>query len=350
MKISYSAGSKSTRPTIEQGLKVDYAAAKRGAYKARWYMLLAVIILPMLLILWLLLRPKLLVLAPGIVTTDPVELRAPVAARLLSIDVTEGQQLQAGSVLLQLHNPQLDAQITELQSQLAQLALPVNTSDLAVLQQREAAIAIAADAVTQQAAYLQSYQDFKRSGLVSTHEMAVVQQTLTNAKLALEQAKTEVIQLRQQQEIQALAGTVAQAQRQLQLSLAQLQAQRDQLQLRATRPGKVIVIQVKPGEYLHQDQPLLILSNRPQPVIFAYLPPKYMNYAKPGQQASVKLPNGDKVRATITEPAELLQRLPANLAGPFDGEQAVLRLTLTPQQPLPDIEGLPLEISFDYLW
>ena len=35
---------------------------------------------------------------------------------------------------------------------------------------------------------------------------------------------------------------------------------------------------------------------------------------------------------------------------PFDGEQAVLRLTLTPQQPLPDIEGLPLEISFDYLW
>ena len=55
MKISYSAGAKSTRPTIEQGLKVDYAAAKRGAYKARWYMLLAVIILPMLLILWLLL-------------------------------------------------------------------------------------------------------------------------------------------------------------------------------------------------------------------------------------------------------------------------------------------------------
>ena len=57
MKISYSAGSKSTKPTIEQGLKVDYAAAKRGAYKARWYMLLAVIILPMLLILWLLSRP-----------------------------------------------------------------------------------------------------------------------------------------------------------------------------------------------------------------------------------------------------------------------------------------------------
>lgn len=350
MKISYSSSTKTTKPAVEQGLKVDYAAAKRGAYKARWYMLLAVIILPMLFILWLLLRPQLLVLAPGIITTDPLELRAPVTARLLNIAVTEGQQLQPGSLLLQLHNPQLDAQIAELQNQLAQLAQPVNTANTAILQQREAGIRIAEQAVVQQSEYMDSYQNFKRSGLVLTHEMAAVQQTLTNAKLALEQAKTDVIQLRQQQEVELLAGSVAQARRQLQQALAQLQAQQEQLQIRAVASGHIIDIQVKRGEFVQQNQPLLLLSNRPQPVIFAYLAPKYLDYAKPGAKANVTLPNGDKVRAEVTEPAQLLERLPAKLAGPFDGEQAVLKLTLTPQQPVTGVEGVPVEISFDWLW
>lgn len=350
MKINYQPSSKASQPTTEQGLKVDYAAAKRGAYKARWYMLLALVILPVLLVVWIILRPQVLVLANGVISTDPLELRSPANARLISIAVVKGQQIENGTLLLQLQDLQLDAQIAELQQQLVQLAQPVDTSDQAVLQQRQASISIAEQAVVQQSDYLDSYQNFKRSGLVLTHEMAAVQQTLTNAKLALEQAKTEVIQLRQQQQVQQLAGSVAQARRQLQQTLAQLQAQQDQLAITALSGARVIDIQVKPGEFVQQNQPLLVLSNRLQPVIFAYLAPKYLDYAEVGNKASVRLPNGDTVRAEVTEPAQLLERLPAKLAGPFDGEQAVLKLTLTPEQPITDIEGVPVEISFDWRW
>ncbi len=350
MKINYQASDKANQPKVDQGLRVDYGAAKRGAYRARWYLLLALVLLPVMLVLWIIMRPQVLVLANGIISTEPLELRSPATARLLAIPVSKGQQVEYGTVLLQLQDLQLDAQINELQRQLRQLMVPVTTPDQAVLQQRQASISIAEQAVSQQSEYLDSYQNFKRSGLVLTHEMAAVQQTLTNAKLALEQARTDAIQLQQQQEIQQLAGSVAQAQRQLQQALAQLQAQRDQLQPSAVAPGHVIDIQVKPGEFVQQNQPLLLLSNRPAPVIFGYLAPKYIDYATVGAKASVTLPNGDKVRAEVTEPAQLLERLPANLAGPFDGEQAVLKLTLTPQQPITQVEGVPVEISFDWLW
>lgn len=350
MKINYRPTDKQQNPTVEHGFKVDYAAAKRTGYRLRWYFLLLLIFLPLVLVLWAVLRPQLLILAPGLISTEPLELRSPANARLVSIAVTKGQSIDNGSLLLQLQDPQLDAQITELQQQLAQLAQPVAVSDQAILQQRQASISIAEQAVTQQSEYLSSYQNFKRSGLVLTHEMAAVQQTLTNAKLALEQAKTDTLQLSQQQQIQQLAGSVAQARRQLQQALAQLQAQQQQLAITALSAGRVIDIQVKAGEFVQQNQPLLLLSNRPAPVIFGYLEPKYLDYAKVGGNATVRLPNGDKVRAAITEPAQLLERLPAKLAGPFDGEQAVLKLTLTPEQPMTDIEGVPVEISFDWLW
>jgi multidrug resistance efflux pump len=350
MKVNYTASDKTSNPTAEKGMKVEYAAAKRGAYKARWYLLLSLVLLPILLVIWVVVRPQVLVLATGLITTDPIELRAPAAATVHNLAVTEGQVVTKGQRLLTLNDPQLNAQIIELQRQLSELAQPTVIADTDILQQRQGSIQVASDSVAQQTEYLQSYQNFKRTGLVSTHEMAAVQQTLTNAKLALDQAKVDAMQLQQLQQVQRLAGPVETARRALLLQLAQFEAQQNALHITAPNDSKVIDISVKPGEYIQQDLPMLIISNRTTPVIFAYLQPKHMNYAQIGLKASVTLPNGDKVNATVTGPVELLERLPAKLAGPFDGEQAVLKVTLTPDQPVPAIEGLPVELSFDLHW
>ncbi|WP_412496154.1 hypothetical protein [Shewanella chilikensis] len=76
MKVTYQAAAKAQQPTRDQGLKVDYAPAKRGGMKWRWYLLLLLVIAPVVLLLWVLLRPSLFVLAPGILTSEPLEMRA----------------------------------------------------------------------------------------------------------------------------------------------------------------------------------------------------------------------------------------------------------------------------------
>ncbi len=350
MKVNYQSTSKANNPKVDSGLQVEYAAAKRTAFQARWYFLLLLMMLPVIVVAWVLLRPQVLILASGEITTDPVELRSPVAGRVANIMTSKGAWVENGTVLIQLLQPELEAQIAVLQQQLVTLEQDDNAIEQALLNERLTSIGLATQAVELQNNYLTQYQEYQRSGLVLTYEMAALQQTLSSARLALQQAKVDVVQLRQQQEIQRLAGPVALAKQQLRLALAELEARHHQLAITSMTDAQVIDIEVKIGEFISADQPLLMLSNRPQAVIFAYIEPRYMDYAKVGESAVVKLPNGDTVKARISEPAQWLERLPAKLAGPFDGEQAVIKVTLTPERDLTYIEGLPVEVSFDWLW
>lgn len=350
MKITYRSSTKQQDPLSDNGIKVDYGAAKRKGYRARWYFLLLLVFTPVLIVLWLMLRPKIFILAPGQISTEPLLIRSPVSARLINANVAKGEQVEAGAVLLTLADPQLEAQILEIKQQLLTLEQPLGISDQTVLQQQQNSIAIARQAVALQEGYLATYKNHQRSGLVLTHEMAVVQQTLMNSRLALAKATTETIQTEQQLDIQSRSGIRAQAIRQLKQNLAQLEARQTQLSITTLTAGRIIDLQVKKGEFVAEDQPLVMLSNRPEPVVLAYLEPKYLDYAKVGVKATVVMPNGDKIRAEVSEPAQLLERLPAKLSGPFDGEKAVLRLVLTPETALSDIEGVPVEVRFDWLW
>lgn len=351
MKVNYQPSDKAQRPTDDNGIGVKYAAAKRGGFKGRWYLLLALVIMPVAVVGWILLRPHLFILASGIVTTEPLEVRAPSAGDVAAIMVKRGDVLAKGANILTLVDTQLDAQIQELEKQLSQLEfdhLSLNAEILAQLQQR---IDVAAEGVTRQNGLLDSFERYQRQGVVPTADMAAVLQAHTAAKMALEQAQVDLMQARQQQKTDLLAGAIAQSKYNIELQLARLKAQKLQLHIKALSPTRIVDVLVQVGEHIVEDRPLVLLSGREHAVIFAYLDPKYLEYTSIGQKATIKLPNGTRVRAEISEPTELVGRLPKQLSGPFDGEKPVLKITLKPETALPTaIEGVPVEVSFDYLW
>ncbi|PST68998.1 HlyD family secretion protein [Shewanella algae] len=338
MKVTYQAAAKAQQPTRDQGLKVDYAPAKRGGMKWRWYLLLLLVIAPVVLLLWVLLRPSLFVLAPGILTSEPLEMRAMQKGRLLELSVQPGSRVDAG----------LDASIDELQRQLAELTPPSLEQDLAILGQLEQRVLVAEQGVKRQDELLSQFESFRKQGVVPTADMAAVMQAHTSARMALEQARAELLQQRQLQQQEREAGVIAQSRNSLLLKLAELQAKRQQLTIQAPFAGRVADVLVQQGETIAELQPMLWLSGRAQPVVVCYLAPKYLNYVAQGQQASVKLPNGTRIRAEIKEPTELVGKVPKQLSGPFDGDKPALKVTLALHQSLPlAIEGVPVEVSFD---
>ncbi|GAB1064367.1 HlyD family efflux transporter periplasmic adaptor subunit [Shewanella algae] len=338
MKVTYQAAAKAQQPTRDQGLKVDYAPAKRGGMKWRWYLLLLLVIAPVVLLLWVLLRPSLFVLAPGILTSEPLEMRAMQKGRLLELSVQPGSRVDAG----------LDASIDELQRQLAELTPPSLEQDLAILGQLEQRVLVAEQGVKRQDELLSQFESFRKQGVVPTADMAAVMQAHTSARMALEQARAELLQQRQLQQQEREAGVIAQSRNSLLLKLAELQAKRQQLTIQAPFAGRVADVLVQQGETIAEQQPMLWLSGRAQPVVVCYLAPKYLNYVAQGQQASVKLPNGTRIRAEIKEPTELVGKVPKQLSGPFDGDKPALKVTLALHQSLPlAIEGVPVEVSFD---
>lgn len=351
MKVSYSASPKSTKPQVENGLKVPYAGAKRSGFKTRWYLLLLLVILPIAAVSWILLRPEVFILSNGIITTEPLEIRAHANGVLTELKVKSGEKIKANDHLLTIYNNQLIAKINILEQQLSMLMVNGEGLNLAILNQLTERISIAQAGMTDQERLVKQYQQFevKNKGLIPSAEMAMVYQSYIASKIELANSKANLAQEKQRQQVQLSAGNIAIAKNAIELELASLRAMKEQLVTTAPYDSQVVDILVQKGEYIIENQPMLLISGRKDAVIFAYLAPKYFKHAQIGQQATIKLPDGNKLRARITEPTELIGKLPKQLTGPFDGDKPVLKLTLTPDEALPiSIEGLPVEVSFDY--
>ncbi|ABL98717.1 HlyD family secretion protein [Shewanella amazonensis] len=347
MKESYGSSDKSQAPTADASLKVSYDNLRRGAYRGRWYLLLALIIAPVLLVIWFVLKPWLFILAPGIVTSEPLEMRSPASGVVHAVYQTRGDVVSTGQPLLVLKDPALDAQIQGLERQLTQMQ---QFRDLGaeISAQIGEKIRVAEEGMIRQDELLSQFEKFRAKGVVPTADMAAVLQAHTSAKMALEQARAELVSELQRQQEARQAGVVTQSRQRMELELSRLKALREQLTIRAPYDARIADIQVQVGEQLAVERPLLWLSGRASPVVVAYLEPKYLDYVDLGQQASITLPNGESFNGRIEEPTELVSKLPKQLSGSFDGEKPVLKVTLTPLEPLSlAVEGVPVEVRFD---
>lgn len=351
MKVSYRASDKSQKPTRDRGIDVHYAAAKRGGYRGRWYLLLLLVIAPVVLVGWVLLRPHVIILGSGIVTTEPLEVRAPGVGTIETIMVKRGEKLAAGASILVMSDVRLNAQIAELERQLEELNPLEDELNTAILSQLQRRIDVAKEGVSRQQQLVDIYENFQQHGVVPAVDLATAFQAHTAAQMALAQAHVDLFAATHQQFIERSAGVMTQTRRNLQLQLAGLKAQQALLQLKTLTQTRVIDVLVQAGEYAAEGRPLLLLAGRELPVVVAYLDPKYLAYTQMGHKATITLANGDRFRASIVEPTEMVDRLPKQLSGPFDGEKPVLKITLKPEVNLPlAIEGVPVEVSFDYVW
>ena len=349
MKVNYNSTKKAQQPIIDAGLQVEYAQSKRSGYKKRWYMLLLLVSVPLTLLIWLALRPFILILAPGIITTEPLEVRAPSTAVISDVLIKGGKKVYSGEILLLLTDVELDAQIVELNLQLLELRNKPLSYDNSIIAGLNYRIKVAAEGVQRQDELLKSYQQFKLKGVVPTSDMAIVLQANTVAKMTLEQAKVDLLHEKTKQQLQNRAGFIRQQKDRLKLQLAKLIAKQQALIIKSSFSGHVEDILVQRGEHIAEGQPLLWISSREKPIVITYVDAKYLNYVALGQMATVKLANGDSYRAEILHPTELVSKIPAQLSGPFDGQKSGLKVKLTLLDELPfAIEGVPVEVSFDY--
>ena len=351
MKVNFQATPKAEKPDVDNGVEVKYSGAKRGGFKFRWYLLLFLVISPVLLVSWILAKPYIFVLAPGIITAEPLEMRAPSKGMVQSVADQVTPEVEKGSDLLVIADPELDAQVAELTRQLFEIEGKASFDGEPVLLRLRRRIEVAQDGVKRQDELLVTYKNFQKRGGVPTSDMAMVMQANTASKMALEQAKVDLLHELERQHIQAIAGVVTQTRNQLKSQLARLKSKQSGMKIMAPFTGRIEDILVQVGEQVDENQPLLWLTGRDKPVVVAYLDPKYLEYVDIGQQATIKLPNGQNIRGMIEEPTELVTKIPKQLSGPFDGEKAALKVTLTLDETLPfAVEGVPVSVSFDYKW
>lgn len=226
----------------------------------------------------------------GTLEWDRISVPAPVAERIVRIDVREGQQVAAGAALLQLETVRNQAQLDVARAQLQQ-----SRDALAELQagpraeqivQARANLSAAQAQATDAAAYYQRLQPLGQRKLVAAAEvdraraaLGLAQGQVRGAQAALD----ELVHGTRQERVAQGEAAAAAAQAQAAFQAASL----GKLAVVAPRAGRVDSLPYKLGDQAPIGAPLVILLVGDAPHARVYVPERMRSEVKPGQAATV---------------------------------------------------------------
>lgn len=342
---------KKRNPTTEKGLKVLYGGTKRTGYRIRWFLLVAIVLFPALFGLGWIIKQQVFVVAPAIVSYDSVDLNVKTSGLINKVHYKMGDSVYTGSVLFELNDPVLDSEIQFLANEIETLRRTLKQEDDSTIQLYRGAVVQSRNTLKEMDTIKQKFDAYFSKGQVSTSDYSAVlsnyataESNLTNATIELRLAE---LSLAKEKYSGNLANVIRGLKKELNLKL-QL---RESLQVKAPFDSTILDVAGRVGMQVGElDAVMTIAGKDKKPHIIAYLDPKYISSAKMGQAVTVKLPNGEKYQGEVSTSVQLATKLPEQLAKPFEGKRALMRVSVEFIHEQPEsyklVEGMPVEVYF----
>ncbi|MFC6187905.1 HlyD family secretion protein [Pseudoxanthomonas mexicana] len=249
--------------------------------------------------------------ALGTLEWDRVTLPAPVAEKIVRIDVREGQQVVAGAPLLQLELTRTQSQLAAAQAQATQrrealAELRAGPRGEAIAQAR-ASLAAAQAQARDADAYYARLQPLGRQRLVAASEVDRARAASQSARAQVRVAQAALLEL----ERGTRAEQVAQGEAAVAAADAQARVQAvtlEKLDIVAPRAGRIDSLPYKLGDQAPVGAPLAVMLVGEAPYARVYLPQALRNRLKVGDTAQVRLDGQKKaytgrVRMIRSEPS-----------------------------------------------
>ncbi|MBK6618861.1 MAG: efflux RND transporter periplasmic adaptor subunit [Nitrosomonas sp.] len=347
MKIRFNPPEKKN-PESEQGIRIRYDSAKRTGAAWRWYLILAVASLPLLYLAGLIFREVLLTEIDGRIILPHTTIRVQGAGYVQQLQIAPLETVSEGTQLARLTNPSLESSIQRLHGEIVFLSTQKESLQRDDSQKQASRLALFAQDQSQ--FYLKRLRQF---------ESLLKQGAATQAEVAT--ARSQYIATLERLDSLAQTGkqinTLGAETRQIDTRISQLQLEHDMqsnqlqmLSLISPATGLVTEIHAQPGEYLAQGQPLLDIAFPEQAYISAFIPPKYLDKAVLGQQATIIFPNGEKYGARISFVPSVTHRTLAEDLTPLEAPRSTI---LARMQFIDTVDssrlmnGMPVKIRFD---
>ena len=247
----------------------------------------------------------------GTLEWDRISLPAPVAEKIVRIDVSEGQQVAAGAPLLQLEPVRTQSQLTAAQAQaqqsreaLSELEAGARSEDIA---QARANVAAAQAQAVDARAYYNRLQPLGRQKLVAAADVDRARAAAGNSEAQVRAAQAALQEL----ERGTRSEQVAQGRSVVAAAEAQAATQRvslEKLNVVAPRAGRIDSLPYKLGDQAPVGSPLAILLVGDAPYARVYVPEPMRVRIKVGQAAQVFVDGrdtsiGGHVRMIRSEPS-----------------------------------------------
>ena len=291
-------------------------------------------------------------LAVGQLESDRVELIAEYAETIVAIEVTEGDMLQPGALVLRQNAEKIENQIVEITAHIERLQALLQEQLNGPTPERIAVVEAALREVEVERNFrqrdLQRLQSLRAQNLTSVESVDNAQRLFESAVARIASVEAQLGELH--------AGTREEQREQTRRQIEQVLAQRDalrinlaRLQITAPVTGLVDSLPFEVGERPRQGDVVAVLLTGSQPYARIYLPESIRASVQPGSELNVAVDGiGNVLRGTVrriaSEPAftpyfALTERDRGRLSYMTEVE-----LPVTDQR-LP--EGLPVQVVFE---
>lgn len=334
-------------PTVVNGMKVDYAPGRRIVPRLRWYLILLLVSLPLLVFLYRLAYENLFVDARGFITPQRVTAVAAGAGTVSRIAVTAGENIAPGQLLVNLSD---DLTANRLQYLRDKKRLLENIIATSADSYREEILQRRVQALREQLAFrrerLEDMEFLRQRGAATAADVEPLRYDLLETEAALRQVELELrqagdIDLNQYRNEKILELD------DLQSRIIALQQQLDDLNVRAGYAGKVVRLEAAEGEQVFAGDALLTVALATVPTVTAYLEPRFADYVQEGMEARARFSDGRELPVRVTRVLEVTDKLPAEYLRAYGQPEAMLVMECAfddPQELSRDIMGLPVAV------
>ncbi len=343
---------------VNHGMKVPYAPGRRNITPWRWYVILATVLSPFLYLIYTLVLPFVVILAPGFVSLHKESVTTVLPGTVSSVLTHVGERIKEGQVLLEIIDPKAVEQLAALRHTLASEEergqempkaqdAPVE-NDIQLYQQQ---VQLAEKIWRQQQQRLTTIKRLFAQGAATRAEVNAVQAQADSAEHDVLQARLTVQAASQRTGMPIPKNDQPAFDRQeLERQRAGLEAQRLR-QIRARYAGVILDIPVETGKSVSAGEILAVIGTDGSPQVTAYVKPQYGARIQAGTKAEVEFPGGPSLPATVHNQPTQARRLPADLSSMIGTRDIMLLVTLDLQgdPPIPPeriVEGLPVEVRF----
>lgn len=348
----------SRQADVNHGMKVPYAPGRRNVVPWRWYVILATVLSPFLYLVYSLVLPLIVILAPGFVSLHKESVTTVLPGTVSSVLTHVGERIKEGQVLFEMIDPQVDEQLAALRRAMASEAEQTQKmtkeqdvppeNDLHLYQQQGK---LAEKIWRQQQQRLTTIKRLFTQGAATHAEVNAAQAQADSAEHDLLQAQMQMQAASQRIGMPMPKRDQPRLDRQhLERQRVELEAQRLR-QIRAKHAGVVLDLPVETGKSVAAGEILAVIGTDGSPQVTAYVKPQYGSRIQAGTKAVVAFPGGPSLPARVHNQPTQARRLPADLSSMIGTRDIMLLVTLDfhgePSIPAERIvEGLPVEVRF----
>jgi len=330
MKIRFAREARNS-PDAIAGLKVPYAAAKRSTPQWRWYLILAVVAMPAVIMVFGMVGGFLTRSAQGTVALEQMEVRALADGVIADVNVEPGVVVKLGHELVTTRPPEA-----------AGISAARVTSG-----ERDAAAGSGATLLALKARTLRLAQERRDSVASLVADGAATRAELREAEIALNQAAEAFVGAQR-------AGPPRRGAAAISATYLRERSGGGPVTVNAAPfAGQVLDVFVTPGEVIRAGDPLVLLGRNQDPKVIAYVSPTFATRVAPGTAATILFADGTRAVASVSQRARVTRRMPADLVDNFGMRPMMVVLKLATSDAWPasqTIHGMPVGIRFHYDW